>query len=52
MSKKLVPVIDLGHIHARGNGCIKERENFEEIFDKLKPLRLRHYLIHITGVML
>jgi deoxyribonuclease-4 len=49
--KEIVPVIDLGHIHARGSGYIKERENFEEIFDKLKPLRLRHYLIHITGVM-
>jgi deoxyribonuclease-4 len=49
--KEVVPVLDLGHIHARGNGSIKEREDFEAIFDKLKPLRLRHYLIHITGVL-
>lgn len=49
--KEVVPVLDLGHIHARGNGCIKQREDFEAIFDKLKPLRLRHYLIHITGVL-
>jgi deoxyribonuclease-4 len=49
--KGIVPVIDLGHIHARGNGCLKTRENFEEIFSKLKPLRLKHYLIHITGVL-
>jgi len=49
--KGVVPVIDLGHIHARGNGCLKEREGFEEVFKKLKPLRLRHYLIHITGVL-
>jgi deoxyribonuclease-4 len=49
--KEITPVVDLGHIHARGNGCIKEREDFEEIFDKLKSLRLRHYLIHITGVL-
>ncbi len=49
--KEIVPVLDLGHIHARGNGCIKEREDFELIFDKLKPLRLRHYLMHITGVL-
>jgi deoxyribonuclease-4 len=48
--KEIIPVLDLGHIHARGNGCIKEREDFEEIFDKLKPLRLRHHLLHITGV--
>jgi deoxyribonuclease-4 len=49
--KGIVPVIDLGHIHARGNGCLKEREDFENIFKKLKPLRLKHYLIHVTGVL-
>jgi deoxyribonuclease-4 len=49
--KDVIPVLDVGHIHARGNGCLKEREDFEAIFDKLKPLRLRHYLLHITGVL-
>lgn len=49
--KGVLPVIDLGHIHARCNGCLKEREDFENIFEKLKPLRLKHYLIHITGVL-
>lgn len=49
--KGTVPVIDLGHIHARCNGCLKEREDFERIFEKLKPLKLKHYLIHITGVL-
>ncbi|MEM0466793.1 MAG: TIM barrel protein [Candidatus Thermoplasmatota archaeon] len=49
--KEVIPIIDLGHIHARGNGCLKEKEDFEQIFTKLKPLRLRHYIIHITGVL-
>lgn len=49
--KGVIPVIDLAHIHARGNGCLKERKDFEEIFEKLKPLRLKHYLIHVTGVL-
>ena len=49
--KDVIPAIGLGHIHARTNGGLKKREDFEEIFDKLKPLRLKHYLIHITGVM-
>jgi deoxyribonuclease-4 len=49
--KELVPVVDLAHIHARGNGCLKEKEDFEKVFDKLKPLRLRQYIIHITGVL-
>ena len=47
----MIPAIDLAHIHARGNGCLKERKDFEEIFEKLKPLRLKHYLIHVTGVL-
>jgi len=49
--KGTIPVIGMGHIHARTNGGLKKREDFEEIFQKLKPLRLRHYLIHITGVL-
>ena len=49
--KGVTPVIDLGHIHARCNGCLKSKEDFENIFAKLKPLRLKHYLIHITGVL-
>jgi len=47
----VVPVVDLGHIHARCNGCLKSKEDFENLFTKLKPLRLKHYLIHITGVL-
>ncbi len=49
--KDVVPVIDFAHIHARGNGSLKERKDFEEIFEKLKPLKLKHYIIHITGVL-
>jgi deoxyribonuclease-4 len=49
--KGTLPVIDIGHIHARGNGCLKKREDYENIFEKIKPLRLKHYLIHITGVL-
>jgi deoxyribonuclease-4 len=49
--KEVIPVLDLGHIHARGNGSIQEREDYEAIFEKLRPLRLRHYLMHITGVL-
>jgi deoxyribonuclease-4 len=49
--KGVIPVIDIAHIHARGNGCLKEKKDFEEIFEKLKPLKLKQYLIHITGVL-
>jgi deoxyribonuclease-4 len=49
--KGIIPVVGLGHIHARTNGGLKKREDFEEIFKKLKPLRLRHFLIHVTGTL-
>lgn len=49
--KGVIPVIGLGHIHARANGSLKKREDFEEIFRKLKPLRLKHFLVHVTGVL-
>ena len=49
--KGVIPVIGLGHIHARNNGSLKKREDFEEIFRKLKPLRLKHFLVHVTGVL-
>ena len=47
----VLPVIDVGHIHARGNGCLNKQEDFEEIFEKLSSLKLDHYLIHVTGVL-
>jgi deoxyribonuclease-4 len=49
--KGLIPIVGVGHIHARTNGGLLKREDFEEIFKKLKPLRLKHYLIHVTGVL-
>ncbi len=49
--KGVIPAIGLGHIHARTNGGLKKREDFEEVFQKLEPLHLDHYLIHVTGVM-
>ena len=47
----VIPVIDVGHIHARMNGGLQTQENFQEIFDKLQVLNLDHYLIHVTGVL-
>lgn len=46
----VVPVLDIAHIHARGNGCLKEKEDFQKIFDSVADLALNHYLIHVTGV--
>jgi len=49
--KNIVPVINVAHIHARGNGSLKKQEDFEEIFEKLKKLKLNQYFIHVTGAL-
>ena len=47
----VVPVLDVAHIHARGNGCLKDKEDFQEIFNKIADLGFDHHLIHVTGVV-
>ena len=49
--KGVVPIVDLGHVHARCNGCLKKQDDFKEIFEKLKTLKLEHYIMHVTGVL-
>ncbi len=49
--KGVVPIVDLGHVHARCNGCLKKQEDFKEIFEKLKTLKLEYYIMHVTGVL-
>ena len=46
----IVPVINFAHIHARGNGCLKEKKDFEKLFEKLEELPINRYLGHLTGV--
>ncbi len=31
-----MPVIDFAHLHARCNGCLEERKDYEKIFEKLE----------------
>jgi len=49
--KSVIPIVDLGHVHARCNGCLKKQEDFQEIFEKLKTLKLEQYIMHVTGVL-
>jgi len=44
------PVLDMAHIHARQNGRLQEKEDFQEIFDTVAPLDLDHQVIYLTGV--
>jgi deoxyribonuclease-4 len=45
-TKCCVPAVDPAHMFARQAGRI----NYEEIFDKLKPLKLEHIHIHFSSV--
>lgn len=47
----VVPVLDFGHIHARSNGGLVEKEDFQAVFDRIADLKLEHFLIHFTGVL-
>lgn len=46
----IIPIIDFAHIHARTNGGLQTREDFEEVFEKLEPLNLDAYYTYFTGV--
>jgi len=52
--KHIVPCVDFAHIHARENGKIKSKEDYEEIFDKIekglgkKALEQLH--CHFSGI--
>ena len=48
---KTQPVIDFGHIHAHGNGCLKTQDDFAEIFNKIEDsLGKIHLHSHLSGI--
>jgi deoxyribonuclease-4 len=46
----VVPIVDFAHIHARGNGSLKTKEDFQAVFKKLDSLKLKHIHSYFTGV--
>jgi deoxyribonuclease-4 len=48
--KNTIPVIDFAHIHARNRGSLNSPEAFAAVFDALKPLNLKSYYIHFSGI--
>ncbi|MHB8605588.1 MAG: TIM barrel protein [Thermoplasmatota archaeon] len=48
--KGVVPVLDFAHIHARTNGGLKTKEDFQRVFDETKPLKIKHFHAYFTGV--
>lgn len=45
--KETKPVLDFAHIHARGNGALRSKKDFELVFDSFN---LDSYHIHFTAV--
>ncbi len=42
----ITPCIDFAHLYARNNGKI----DYGEVFDKIKPLKLKHIHIHFSNI--
>jgi len=45
-----IPVINFPHVHARGNGALKKKEDFQELFDKIKKFTKSTIYTHFSGV--
>ncbi len=45
-----VPVINFPHVHARGNGALKKKEDFQELFDKVNKYAKGKFYTHFSGV--
>lgn len=47
----VLPVVDFAHLHARGSGCLKERNDFEKIFEEIEKSLGKAYMhCHFSGV--
>ena len=45
-----VPVINFPHVHARGNGALKKKEDFQELFDRANKFTKARFYAHFSGV--
>jgi len=45
-----IPVLNFPHIHARGNGALKKKEDFQDLFDRTKKFVKKDYYSHFSGV--
>jgi deoxyribonuclease-4 len=43
-------VIDWAHIHARTNGGLRTKADYEAVFDKLKPVKKNNFHMHFSNV--
>ncbi len=48
--ENVLPVVDFAHVHARGNGCIRSKDDFKGILDKFERLGVSPIHCHMTGI--
>lgn len=48
--KGVVPVLNFSHIHSRGNGSLRKKEDFQKVIDSTKPFVKKHFHTHFSGV--
>jgi deoxyribonuclease-4 len=46
----IIPVLNFAHIHARENGTLRKRENFQSIFDRTAEFCKGDFYTHLSGV--
>ena len=48
--KGVQPMIDFAHLHARCNGCLKAKKDFEELIEKIPKKFLANLRMHASGI--
>ncbi|MBQ7467006.1 MAG: TIM barrel protein [Clostridia bacterium] len=54
LDKRIIPTLDFGHINAFGQGCLKTKSDFEDVFMTLKKYmgeRFKKVHIHFSKIM-
>ncbi len=48
--KGLLPMPDFAHLHARCNGCLREKKDFVKLIEKIPPKYLGRLHMHASGI--
>jgi deoxyribonuclease-4 len=55
LDKRYIPCIDYGHLNARGNGCLKTKQDFNDVIKKLTDSlpfeKVKNMHVHFSKIM-
>ena len=49
--KQTAPIVDFAHIHARGNGCLNTKKDFENVLQTCKTYGFEKLHCHYSGIL-